>query len=56
MLTICEQFAEEHNLKFSTDENPAKCKTKCTVFSYGNPEVSDMRLYGNKLGLSLIHI
>ena len=49
MLTICEEFAEEHNLKFSTDENPSKCKTKCTVFSYGNPEVSDMRLCGNIL-------
>ena len=33
MLKICENFAEEHGLMFSTDINPAKCKTKCTAFT-----------------------
>ena len=29
MLHICEQYAADHDLKFSTDPNPSKCKTKC---------------------------
>ena len=29
MLLICEQYAEEHNLTFSTDPEPAKSKSKC---------------------------
>ena len=28
MLTTCEEYAATHNLKFSTDPNPVKCKTK----------------------------
>ena len=28
MLQICEQFAEEHNISFSTDQDPAKSKSK----------------------------
>ena len=31
MLRICERFAEEHNLSFSTDTDPDKCKTKCAA-------------------------
>ena len=29
MVQICENFGKENNLMFSTDENPAKSKTKC---------------------------
>ena len=29
MVKICENFGKENNLKFSTDPNPAKSKTKC---------------------------
>ena len=29
MLDICQRFAKRFNLKFSTDPNPAKSKTKC---------------------------
>jgi hypothetical protein len=29
MLDVCEQYAEENNLLFSTDDNPEKSKTKC---------------------------
>ena len=29
MIKICEKFGQENNLKFSTDPNPAKSKTKC---------------------------
>ena len=49
MLVICETFAAERNLSFSTDVNPAKCNTKCTVFSRAKPVVSDVKLCGNNL-------
>ena len=50
MLITCENFASEHNLKFSTDANPSKCKTKCTVFSRTKqPVLSDIKLCGNVL-------
>ena len=29
MIQICEDFGIKNNLKFSTDDNPAKSKTKC---------------------------
>ena len=32
MLLICEKYADKHNLKFSTDPNPLKSKTKCMAF------------------------
>ena len=33
MVKICEKFAKKMNLKFSTNSNPDKSKTKCLVFS-----------------------
>ena len=51
MLRICEKFANDHNLKFSTDRDPEKCKTKCTSFlrksSLGTD--NDIWLCGNRL-------
>ena len=32
MLIVCESYAEEHNLVFSTDPVPSKSKTKCIYF------------------------
>ena len=32
MVSICEKFAKSRRLKFSTDDNPAKSKTKCVIF------------------------
>jgi hypothetical protein len=32
LLNCFENFAAKHNLKFSTDVNPIKCKTKCISF------------------------
>ena len=32
MLEVCEAYASEHNLVFSTDPEPAKSKTKCMYF------------------------
>ena len=33
MVSSCEQFANAHNLKFSSHDNLKKCKTKCIAFS-----------------------
>ena len=33
MVTVCERFAKLMKLKFSTNLNPAKSKTKCVVFT-----------------------
>ena len=33
MVEICEVFARESHLKFSTDPEPKKSKTKCLIFS-----------------------
>ena len=32
MVSICKKFAKSRSLKFSTDDNPAKSKTKCVIF------------------------
>ena len=32
MLKTCEEYAASHNLKFSTDPNPRKSKTRCLPF------------------------
>ena len=49
MLKVCEKYAENHNLKFSTDENPNKSKTKCMAYLYKERELPNMLLCGNKL-------
>ena len=46
MLETCEQYAAEHNLKFSTNENPAKCKTKCIAFEKQDQPLSSVQLCG----------
>ena len=49
MLNICEDYAKGHNLKFSTDKNPKKCKTKCMKFLQKNRTVKPLDLCGNPL-------
>ena len=49
MLEICERFATNHNLKFSTDPDLVKCKTKCIAFMKKPKRLPDMRLCGNNL-------
>ena len=49
MLEICENFASSHNLKFSTDLDPIKCKTKCIAFVKKPRQLKDMKLCGNNL-------
>ena len=49
MLEICENFAGHHNLKFSTDVNPKKCKTKCIGFLKKLRKLKNLKLCGNNL-------
>ena len=49
MLGICEKYAFEHNLKFSTDANPTKCKTKCLAFLKHERPLRQVQLCGNPL-------
>ena len=48
MLRICEDYAGENNLEFSTDPDPGKSKSKC-IFMQGNmrkPKPVNLKLYG----------
>ena len=46
MLVTCQEYAEEHNLKFSTHADPIKCKTKCISFLIKERSVGDVNLCG----------
>ena len=49
MLKVCEQYAIAHNLKFSTNENPLKSKTKCIGFLLKERELPCLKLCGTSL-------
>ena len=49
MLKTCEEFATNHNLKFSTDPNPQKCKTKTLAFLKKQRTLPNLILCGNPL-------
>ena len=49
MLHVCEDYAERHNLKFSTDPNPKKSKTKCMAYLCKERELRKLELCGNRL-------
>ena len=49
MLATCEEYAASHNLKFSTDPNPSKCKTKLMAFLHKPRELPELLLCGNPL-------
>ena len=49
MLTTCEEYAASHNLKFSTDTDPVKCKTKLMAFLKKPRELPSLMLCGNPL-------
>ena len=49
MLETCEDYAAEHNLKFSTDSNPRLSKTRCVAFLHRDRQLKKMRLCGNNL-------
>ena len=49
MLKMCECYAADHNLKFSTDPNPNKSKTKCMAYQRKERELPNLKLCGNSL-------
>ena len=49
MLRTCEEFALSHNLVFSTDPDPAKCKTKTLAFLKKPRSLPNLVLCGNPL-------
>ena len=52
MLAVCEKYAEQYNIKFSTDINPNKSKSKC-IYMVGNkremPKPAPLQLCGKDL-------
>ena len=49
MISTMEEYASSHNLKFSTDPNPTKCKTKCMAYLRKQRELPSMMLCGTTL-------
>ena len=49
MIETMEEYASSHNLKFSTDPDPRKCKTKCMAYLRKPRELPSMMLCGNPL-------
>ena len=49
MLLTCEEYAQSHNLKFSPDPRPDKCKTKCLAFLKKNRDLPSLKLHGINL-------
>ena len=49
MMKTIEEYCSEHNLKFSTDPNPKKCKTKCVAYLKKDRNLPDIFLCGNPL-------
>ena len=49
MLRVCEEYAKEHNLTFSTNINVNKSKTKCMAFTKCDRALPSMSLNGNNL-------
>ena len=49
MVNICQNFANENNLKFSTNDDPEKSKTKCLHFSKSKIEPAKIELDGRLL-------
>ncbi|MEO2160307.1 MAG: reverse transcriptase domain-containing protein, partial [bacterium] len=46
MVKTCGSFAKMHNLSFSTNSNPSKCKTKCMAFLKSERTFSNIKLNG----------
>ena len=49
MLKTCEEYANTHNLIFSTDDNPQKSKTKCIAFLTSERELAKLKLCDREL-------
>ena len=49
MLITCEEYAKDHNLKFSTNPVASKSKTRCIAFLKSERNLRKMKLCGNDL-------
>ena len=49
MVNTCESYANDHNLRFNTHENPSKSKTKCMSFIKRNRVLKPIKLCDNDL-------
>ena len=49
MIATCENYASLHNLSFSTDVNPNRCKTKCVAFLKPDRVLRNIKLNGRNL-------
>ena len=49
MLRIFELYSKSHDLQFSTDPDPRKCKTKCIAFLKQKRDLPSMKLCSNDL-------
>ena len=49
MIDSCADFMSSHNLAFSTNPDPRKCKTKCMAFLINDRDIATLRLNGNDL-------
>ena len=49
MIKTCEDYANVHNLQFSTHANPNKSKTKCIAFLRQDTDLQSIELCGNEL-------
>ena len=45
----CKKYVEEHNLRFSTNINPIKCKTECIAFLFKERNLDPLVLCGDRL-------
>ena len=49
MINTCDEYAKEHNLTFSTNENVNKSKTKCMAFLKKKRSLNNLKLRGHNL-------
>ena len=49
MINVCDEFAKEHNLTFSINENLSKCKTKCISILQNERAIRNLSLGNHKL-------
>ena len=49
MINECASYMGRHNLTFSTNPNPKKCKTKCIAYTANKREFKPLKMNGNNL-------
>ena len=49
MINSCSEYAGQHNLVFSTNDDPNKSKTKCMVFQRKKRDIGNLELNGKDL-------